>query len=99
MRILVITNRAKKNISNVFEYLEFKWNLEVKKKFAVNLMETIKLIQSDPDIFPKSDKNKRLRKCVLNKQSTLYYSFNNNQIVIVSLFDTRQNPKKITNIK
>ena len=99
MRKIIITDKAKINIINIFDYLELKWNLKVKTKFAFKLNEMIKLIKINPDIFPISEKNKRLRKCVVTKQSTLYYSFNSNQIIIVSLFDTRQDPKKIKKIK
>ena len=99
MRKIIITDKAKINIINIFDYLELKWNLKVKTKFAFKLNEMIKLIKINPDIFIISEKNKRLRKCVVTKQSTLYYSFDSNQIIIVSLFDTRQDPKKIKKIK
>ena len=90
IREIIITDKAKINIINIFDYLELKWNLKVKTKFAFKLNEMIELILVNPEIFPISEKNKRLRKCVVTKQSTLYYSFNINQIIIVSLFDRRQ---------
>jgi hypothetical protein len=57
------------------------------------------LIQKDPEIFPKSEANKKIRKCVISKQTTLYYNFNNQEIRLLSLFDTRQNPSKIKKIE
>jgi hypothetical protein len=54
---------------------------------------------NDPKMFPVSENNKKVRKCVVTKQSTLYYTFNQNEIAILFLFDTRQDPNKIKKIK
>jgi len=53
------------------------------------------MLKSNPESFPKSNKQKGLHKCVITKQTTLYYTFNSKEIFIVTLFDTRQNPNKI----
>jgi hypothetical protein len=49
----------------------------------------------NPEIFPKSSVNKKYRKCVITKQSSLLYSFSANEIRIHNVFDTRQDPNKI----
>ena len=43
-------------------------------------------------VYPESIRKKGLRRCVITKQTTLFYRFNSKTIVIVTLFDTRQNP-------
>ncbi len=53
------------------------------------------MIREQPESFPSSDKIKGLRKCVITKQTTLFYKFDKKQIKIVTIFDTRQNPKKL----
>ena len=68
-------------------------------KFSAKLYDNINLILNDPEIFPVIKYNSRIRQCVVTKQSTLYYSFNEKSIVVLSLFDTRQNPTKIKKIK
>ena len=99
MREIIISTRAQKNIENIFNYLELKWSEKVKKEFALKLYNAIKIIRVNPESFPKSEYNFNYNKCVISKQSTIYYRYNSKQIKILSLFDTRQNPTKINNIK
>lgn len=98
MRTIEITDNAKKNIADVTNYLISNWSIQVAKKFSQKLNKTVKLIQNQPEIFPVTVKKRGLRKCVVTKQSTLYYFFDINQVVVISLFDTRQNPNKINKI-
>jgi len=99
MREITISNLAQKNIEILFNHLELKWSKKVKKKFAIKLYDTLKIIQINPESFPKSGYNPIYHKCVLSKQTTIYYKYNSKQIRILSLFDTRQNPTKINKIK
>ena len=99
MREIVISIRAQKNIEDLFDYLKTKWSEKVKKEFALKLYNTIKIIRINPESFPKSAINSNYSKCVISKQTTVYYSFNYKQVSILSLFDTRQNPKRIQKIR
>ncbi|AWG21186.1 hypothetical protein FFWV33_06365 [Flavobacterium faecale] len=99
MRKAVITDRAKRNIAETLAYLEGNWNKKVQVKFATKLYENIKRITKNPDLFPISSHNKKVRKCVRSKQSSFFYTFSNEKVIILALFDTRQDPNKIKNIK
>ena len=55
----------------------------------------IYLIQIEPEIFPKSEISKKYRKCVLSKQTTIYYKFNAKRVEIIAFSDNRQDPNKI----
>ncbi|WP_269226525.1 type II toxin-antitoxin system RelE/ParE family toxin [Flavobacterium eburneipallidum] len=98
-REVVITPRAKIEFQNVFNYLESKWNEKTKKKFSNKINSIINLILENPELFPVSGINKKIRKAVISKQSTLFYHYNSKHIIILSVFDTRQNPIKINKIK
>ena len=98
-REVVITPRAKIEIQNVFDYLESKWNEKTKKKFSNNIKSIINLILENPELFPVSGINKKIRRAVISKQSSLYYHFDNKHIIVLSVFDNRQNPTKINKIK
>ena len=99
MREIIISTRAQKNITNTFTYIEIKWSEKIRKEFALKLYNAIKIIKINPESFPKSEINKNIRKCVISKQTTLYYRFNNHEIRLLSLFDTRQKPTRITQIR
>lgn len=96
MREVIITPRAKKEVLNIFEYLEFKWSERIRRNFANKLYKIVATVANNPELFPTSTVNKKLRKCVITKQVSLFYHFDKNKIVVVSVFDTRQNPNKIT---
>jgi len=50
-----------------------------------------------PDSCPKSSEFDNLYKCVVTKQTTFYYRIleEKNEIEIITVFDTRQNPDKL----
>jgi plasmid stabilization system protein ParE len=99
MREIKISNDAQEKTKLLLEYLEIKWSEKVRIKFANKLYETLKLIRANPEMFPKSTTNKNLYKCVVTKQTTLFYNFTDKQINVVAVFDTRQNPINIKTIK
>ncbi len=97
MRKVNFSETAVKNLEDIKFYLISKWSERVYGNFKTKLSENISLIATNPEAFPKSNKN--IYKCVLSKQTTIYYKYNSKQIRILSLFDTRQKPTKINKIK
>ncbi|MGM0636567.1 MAG: type II toxin-antitoxin system RelE/ParE family toxin [Bacteroidota bacterium] len=67
----------------------------MKIEFIQKLDHNIEIIRNQPEVFPESKKGKKLRRCVITKQTTLYYRFNSKRINVVTIFDTRQNPNKL----
>jgi plasmid stabilization system protein ParE len=94
MRKLEFSNRSLKEIRIIVDYLNSKWSEKTSKKFLNKLKENIDLIQINPELFPVSE-FEELRKCVVSKQTTVFFIIEKNKIYIVSVFDTRQNPNKI----
>lgn len=82
-------------MKRLFNYLIEEWSLRVKNEFVEKLDHCIDIIKQQPEIFPESNKRKGLRKCVVTAQTTLYYRFNSKRINVVTIFDTRQKPKKL----
>ncbi len=94
MKELIFTARSLKEIKSISEFILDKWSEKVNLKFLQKLKYNFDLLLIDPEIFPANKYNK-LRKCYVSKQTTIFYKTVKNQIVIVSVFDTRQNPNKI----
>ncbi|WP_456312817.1 type II toxin-antitoxin system RelE/ParE family toxin [Pseudomonas shirazensis] len=95
MRKIIIPDATQSKIEDLLEYLEIKWSDRIRKKFANKLYQAVKIIQNNPEAFPKSESNKKVHKCVITKQSTLFYKFNTKRVEIIAFFDTRQDPNKI----
>ncbi len=94
-RKVVISKTAEKKLEHLFEYLITEWSAKVKTDFVEKLDASIEIIKNQPELFPVSTKGKSLRKCVITKQTILYYRANSKRINIVTLFDARQNPNKL----
>jgi plasmid stabilization system protein ParE len=94
MRALVFSSRSKTEINAIVDYLIDKWSVRISEKFMEKLKVNLDLIQESPELFPKSRRS-NYHKCVVIKQVTIFYRFDHQKIYIVSVFDTRQNPKRI----
>lgn len=86
---------AKKDFSKVLEYLSENWNIKIANEFIELTFNFVQQISINPKLFQIISKNEKIRKCVLNKQNTLFYREHNSHINILRIFDTRQNPKKL----
>lgn len=89
-----ISKTAEKNLASLLDFIEARWSKKSREIFTVKLQKAVSIIIMNPEIFPKSAVNKKYRKCVITKQSSLLYSFSANEIRIHNIFDTRQNPNK-----
>ena len=89
------TSLADNDLSNLLEYLFNKWNQKVTLEFIDSLEYCISIVQKNPDLFPFYDDKLKIRKCVITFQNTLFYLETENQIFILRLYDSRQNPNDL----
>ncbi|WP_026708232.1 type II toxin-antitoxin system RelE/ParE family toxin [Flavobacterium frigidarium] len=94
MRKVVISKRATYELEDLFKFLDNKWSISIRKKVAQKLNKNIEKIRLNPELFPKS-MVRNTRKCVVSKQISLYYDFDEKNLNILRIFDTRQDPNKI----
>lgn len=92
-----LSKRAMKRLDKLLVYLEKEWSIKIKNDFIVKLDKSLKQIQKLPYSFPESEKVKGLRKCVVTKQTTIFYKYTETSIYIVAIFDNRQSPKSLEN--
>lgn len=95
MRNIKLSKQAEKKLSNLLEYLEKEWAAKVKSDFIMKLDACFEIIKNNPEGFARTDLVKGLHKCSVTKQNTIYYTFDESSIFVVTVFDTRQNPKKL----
>lgn len=91
---IIWTDEALESMADIIEYLAQRWTGEI-RNFARLLDRQINLIRSNPELFPMSKTSSRLRKSILTKQTAIYYRIDDNEIRIVTLFENRQDPKKL----
>ncbi len=96
-REIVWSPAAEKDLENISEYLNNKWNSKVALSFINKIEKSTLLISNNPRIFSLINKKLGIRKCVVTKHNSLFYRENSsNRIEIIRLFDNRQHPKKLT---
>ncbi len=91
---VILTPVAVKDFQNIIDYLNYKWGIAVVNNF-IDRFEEVSLSEN-PEIFPTIDRIKQIRKCVVTKHNTLYFKEYADVIRILTIFDTRQDPEKLT---
>src|SRR5690606_11839999 len=88
---------AVQTFDGIMEYLETEVSQKQMDTFYFKCNDVIDLIKVNPYLYQSSKKN-NIRKAVIHKYTTLYFEISllNNSIVLLSFFDTRQNPNKKT---
>lgn len=82
-------------LEKLLHYLSEEWSTKSRDKFLRKLDASIQTLAENPEIFPTSPIDSRLRKCVISKQSSLLYEIHADSIFIVNVFDNRQDKKMI----
>ncbi len=92
-----LSELAERKLLKLSEYLLQEWGLKTHDRFISKLNKTVKQISNQPKSFPKSLKFKNLYRCVVTKQTTIFYRIKAKQkeIEIITIFDTRQDPFKL----
>lgn len=92
MRIF-FTKNAQRNFENIQIYLEHTWGAKIKDKFVIKVRHVLELLEQHPKLGTKENENKDLYGLLIHRHTKMFYRIKNNKISILSLFDTRQNPK------
>ena len=86
------SDRASRDFKNIISYLKIKWSEKEINNFISKLNQAVYLISSRPHLFALTSQRGNLRRCVLTKQTTIYYQEHNGKIYIISLYDNRRDP-------
>ncbi len=89
------SNRAFSEYEEILDYLVFTFGLTIAAKVDRYFEEVIDQISINPRLYPYSDKNKNIRRCVVSSQTTLYYRFDGEFIELVSFRGNLKNPETI----
>jgi len=94
-RQIALSKTAQKKLNKLFIYLETNWSKKVKLRFITKLEQRIQIVKQKPEAFPRSEIKKGLHKCVITRQTTMFYTFDEKKIYILTIFDNRQDPDKL----
>lgn len=75
-------------------WLEREWGIKVARKFQEQLEHPLSIIVEQPGIGSRSKKNETVRKLLVTKHNRLYYRITDTTIILLTLIDAHQHPKK-----
>ena len=75
-------------------YLYNEWGEEIALRIQEQINKAVTRIQRSPEHVPIFLKRKNIRSCVLSPQTSIFFRVLKQDILIISIFDNRQNPKK-----
>jgi len=86
---------AERKLEILLNYITVEWGIGPKNKYIAEFKRTLDQVSSFPKSCPESLRIKGLRKCIVTKQSSFYYRIKNSEIEIITIFDNRQDQKKV----
>lgn len=89
------SDRAIADKNKIIDYLQKNWTMKELQSFIKKLDNLIDSISVNPEMFRKARKDSNYRRCVLSKQTTIYYKFEDEKVLIQALWDNRRNPEDL----
>ncbi len=86
---------ARANLNNIMTYLENEWTEKEVVYFSERLEKQLSLLSQTPEICKRSLRKTGLRECQVTNYNTLFYTYDDDKLYIVTIFDNRQDPKKL----
>jgi len=88
------TEPVLQDLKTIVDYIEKEWSEALADKFIELVKERIQTLSKHPYMGMASSKYKFVRSIKLSKHNKLYYRIENDTLVLLSIFDTRQHPGK-----
>lgn len=85
------TNEAKDSYVSTIKNILDKWGVDTALKLESDVNALILHLENFKFFCPASKKDKKLRKCVISKQTSLFYEVNKTHIDLILFFDNRTN--------
>jgi plasmid stabilization system protein ParE len=89
------SKEAREALIAVITYLEENWTGKEIRKFSSKLDEQIILIYANPRTYKKSKRLLGTHECLITKHNSLFYTYNETSLFIVTIWDNRREPTKL----
>jgi plasmid stabilization system protein ParE len=91
------SDEAIKTFDKNIDYLMQEWSEAEIKSFIGQTNTKLKSIEMNPKLYRRSEKHPDIRRVFINKNITLFYLYQplKKEVILLSFWNNRQNPKKI----
>lgn len=88
-----LTQRAEEEYLKIINYIAVEFGVNTALTVEENYFKIIQQISYNPTQFPYFSKRKKIRKCVISSQTTMYYKLDENVVNILSFRSNFMNPR------
>jgi plasmid stabilization system protein ParE len=92
---LIWTEKAFNDIEQIIDWLEQNWSEKTAKEFGEKVSRILFIIEKMPYLYPRIEKRKNIRKCLVVEQVALYYMIKKDTVTLLTFWDTRRDPKQM----
>lgn len=92
---IIWSETAENDLEQILEYISHYWSHRLAFKFIEKIDHTLLHLVKYPKLHPLIHKDLKVRKCVLTDKNILFYKYDGQTIIILRIFDVRQNPESL----
>jgi len=92
------SEQATRNFDDIVQLLSTSWNDKVVTNFVQSIDKELIHIKTFPYAFPATTQKEEVRRCVVSKINTIYYTVRKTTIYIVAICDNRRDPDRLNEI-
>jgi plasmid stabilization system protein ParE len=92
---IVWRKKTRDTFFSIIQYLNEHWSKNVAEDFVKTVERKLELLSMFPLMGVESRKRKGMRKLLLSPQNMLVYRIKGKRIILLQIYDTRQNPMRI----
>ena len=93
-----MSSGARSDFKNITDYISGEFGILALSRFVIKFDRVLDIFAESPMIYRIVFKKQKIRRCVLSKQCIIFFKVRGGIVEIVSIFDTRQDPRKIKTI-
>ena len=86
---------ANRDYRKLIKRVRFKWGVRSAQKLDRQIRACEAQIAVHPEQYPRAAYAVDVRKCVVTKQTSLFYEIKATEILVVAVFDNRQDPETL----
>ncbi len=98
-KAVIISPQALEDLDDTYAWVLYKFGKPTLETFHKKWSSFLKLVSTQPTLFPYLNRQKGLRKFIFYKRNLVIYKNKRTHIEIIAVFNTWQNPKKLKNYK
>jgi plasmid stabilization system protein ParE len=91
---VTFSQKAEQDFESILSYIDANFGTPTAFRFKDIILDFSVLIASFPEIGSLEQTDKNIRALIVHKRLKIFYQIDQDEIVVLRLFDTRQHPNK-----